>query len=237
MWNKSLYTLAILVVGFSILFPFSKLTILAWVSLGAPDEPRRGKWLHRVECLGKWSMLDAFLSSIILALASRQFFVSAKPLAGLSAFSLAIVLSLLAGEILSASSNARRETPAPKAPKQSSGGIWLALSGIALAASLCFPFLQIKDWLLADHAYSILELAAVLAKQGAWLAALLVLLFLVIAPASKYTVGTTPSIPTQRRPPKCLRLRPVDNDTPEPLKLPPAAAVEQPIITKTAGGD
>lgn len=187
MWEKGLFVLVILVVGFSILFPFAKLGVLTWVSLTKQVEKRQLKWLHAVELMGKWSMLDAFLVSIILALASNQFFVDGTPLIGLNCFILAILLSMVTGELLSRS--LRQPEPEVDGPSKDQSVIWLALSGLTLLGALSIPFLGIEDWILKNREYSILTLGPVLFAEGAWLAAGLVVCFLIIAPILSWTAS------------------------------------------------
>ena len=111
LWSNELYVLSLLVIGFSILFPFAKLGILSWVLGSKKDDALKRPWLERVERLGKWSMLDVFLVSIILSLASKQFLVAAKPQSGLTLFIAAVMLSMAAGELIS-----RKLLPHPQAP-------------------------------------------------------------------------------------------------------------------------
>lgn len=180
LWSKGLYVLSFLVIGFSILFPFAKIGVLFWtVSSKNIGYPQRA-WLHRVERLGKWSMLDVFLISIILSLASQQFLVGAKPQLGLSLFISAILLCMTAGELLSRTLTEGEAPPAEETSRR--GGLILILSGATLVAALFFPFLRIEDWLLKNREYSIITLVPALWIQGAWLVSLLTAAFLVIVP-------------------------------------------------------
>lgn len=189
LWNSGLIVLAVLVVVFSIIFPFAKLGVLAWVTSSTTINDRQRTFLHWVEKLGKWSMLDVFLVSIILALTSRQLFVGAEPLIGLSLFILAICLSMLAGEVLSAGLNEKVEARDVTAGKH--GGWWLACSGVALIATITLPLLRIHDWRMLDHSYSILLIIPVLFQQGAWIPGILVALFLVLAPLAVWFASAT----------------------------------------------
>lgn len=185
MWSKQLYLLSVLVVAFSILFPFIKLAILGWMILEPEMSPIKSIWLQRVERLGKWSMLDVFLVTIILSLASKQFFLGAKPLLGLSFFIVAILLSMTVGEALS-----YRLLPKPQHSKRaafrSREAVLLLLAGIALFAALIFPFLRIEDWLLLNREYSIFTIVPALWGQGAWLASILTALFLIVIPLAAW---------------------------------------------------
>jgi paraquat-inducible protein A len=181
LWKSGIYVLAILVVAFSVAFPFAKLTVIASATFVSSPGPRLRQALALVERMGKWSMLDAFLVSIILVLTSHQLFVGASPRAGLPLFIFAILLSMTAGEWRSRQLHRSKvEEEAP--PRVRRGTVWLILSGLALLAAMGAPFLKIRDWRLADKSYSILTLIPELALEGAWIATCLVTVFLVLCP-------------------------------------------------------
>lgn len=186
-WHNGLYVLAVLVVGFSVVFPFAKLAVLAAaVASPLPDE-RLMRWLHGVERYGKWSMLDVFLVCLILVLTSQQFFVGAEPLAGIPLFISAIALSMGAGELLSMRLRPPHEIDdQPPVPPH---GWWLAVSGLALAATLALPFLGIADWRLVNRDYNIVSLVPVLWTQEARLGAVLTAAFLVMAPLAAWIMS------------------------------------------------
>lgn len=180
LWDTGLYVLAILVVIFSVVFPFAKLGVLGSICFAGRIDARNRGPLEWVERLGKWSMLDVFLVCLILSLTSGQVLVGAEPQAGIPVFIAAVVISMAAGEILvralpEAHSRAPASTPG--------AALRLALAGAALAGAVCFPFLGINDWLLADRRYSVLTLGLTLWREGAHLPALLTAGFLVLAPA------------------------------------------------------
>lgn len=189
LWNSHLQVLAVLVAGFSILFPFVKWSVLAWL-VGRGEIDRRGRnWLLNIDRLGKWSMLDVFLVCLILALSSGQLFVGARPLLGLTVFVGAIVLSMTAGEILSATLPHAAPPGPVSVPAFRRSGVWLACSAVALAGAIGLPFLRIHDWFVADKAYSVAVAAPKLAVAGAPLAGAIVGLFLIALPV--ITCGLT----------------------------------------------
>ncbi len=188
-WRSGLYVLAVLVVAFSVVFPFAKLAVLTAVTATARPDAALLRWLHRVERMAKWSMLDVFLVCLILVLTSKQLFVGAKPLIGIPLFIVAIVLSMVAGELLSAALRPPHERPDdPPIPPR---GAWLACAGVALGATLSLPFLGVQDWRLVDRDYSIIGLVPVLWTEGAHLAAMLAALFLVAAPVAAWMLSFT----------------------------------------------
>src|SRR5689334_16452686 len=70
LWESKLYVLAVVVVAFSVLFPFVKLGVMTCVLFGAVHPRRERRTIELVERYGKWSMLDVFLVCILLALAN-----------------------------------------------------------------------------------------------------------------------------------------------------------------------
>ncbi len=190
MWSTGLYVLAVLVLAFSVVFPFAKLAILAWVATGPVLDPRRQRWLAAVERLGKWSMLDVFLVCLILTLTSGQLLVGAEPLIGIPLFVLAILLSMICGELLTASlhDNANDSDNAQAKPPLRAG-VYLALSALGLAGTLGLPFLRINDWKLANHAYSVVTIVPTLWKEGSGLSAVIVGLFLIVAPVGAWVAS------------------------------------------------
>eukprot|EP00755_Sulcionema_specki_P007244 Sspe_Gene.37709::Locus_18203_Transcript_1_1_Confidence_1.000_Length_3941::g.37709::m.37709 len=113
MWNSGVYPLALLVALFSGSWPYVKLTLLLFSWFSPPallTQPSRGKLLRALDLLGKWSLIDGFLMSMMMVafrlhLAnpdSWEFMPSAfvtadlivRPEVGLYAFNTAAILSL-----------------------------------------------------------------------------------------------------------------------------------------------
>ena len=180
MWSQGLYVLAVLVVGFSVFFPFAKIGVLAWVAGGRALDARRRRWLGVVEMLGKWSMLDVFLVCLILTLTSGQIMVGAKPLIGIPLFVAAIFLSMLSGELITGA--LRHEVAASPHRPSAQTGAYLLLQGIALLGTLALPILRISDWKLADHTYSVLTVVPTLWAKNSPVSAVVVTAFLLLAP-------------------------------------------------------
>ncbi|MFA6285836.1 MAG: paraquat-inducible protein A [Opitutaceae bacterium] len=166
LWSSGLYVLAILVVAFSVVFPFAKLGVLLWLCAHREINARRLRWLTWVERFGKWSMLDVFLVCLILALTSGQFLVGSTPLVGIPVFVAAIMLSMAGGELLSVALPFPPSPPPLKGGVFAGGGGWLTLSGLALAGTIGLPFLRIHDWLLADNSYSIVTIVPTLMSKA-----------------------------------------------------------------------
>ena len=187
LWSSHLQVLAVLVVAFSVIFPFVKIGILAWLCAVGRLAERERRCLALVERLGKWSMLDVFLVCIILTLTSGQLLVGAKPLEGIPVFVAAIVLSMIAGETIS--SSLPHAAPKPSSPKKFRHSAWLLpLAGLALIGALRYPFLRIHDWFVADKSYSIMTVIPALRQAGATLPGQIVGLFLIAIPVATWVV-------------------------------------------------
>lgn len=179
MWQAKLYALAVLVVAFSILFPFAKLAVLWPIWRGKLIGESARRRLAFVERFGKWSMLDVFIVCLLLSLTDNQFFVASRPLAGLPCFLAAIMLSMVCGEALAehleiAHSEAR-------APRRKS---WLWLAALVHIAAVTTPFLAVDSFWLSSTRVSVVSMARSLfaLDWAAWAPAIAISAFVVAAP-------------------------------------------------------
>lgn len=177
LWDSKLYVLAVIVVAFSVVFPFVKLFVLAAIVSG-----RARGLLAFVERFGKWSMLDVFLVCLMLALANDQLLVSAVPRVGILCFTCAITLSMLTSAWMQARLRVTTLRSVPEAPVLRKLVLWQWLLLLLLVGALLVPFLEIDDWLLSDHPVSIAIAIAGLWETGAQVLAAVIALFLVVAP-------------------------------------------------------
>ena len=183
LWESKLYILACVVVAFSMVFPFVKLGVMTCVLFGGVRETRERRALEIVERYGKWSMLDVFLVCIMLALANDQFWIDAKPRAGLLCFTIAIMLSMTTGRYMLGRLKAQAPVANPRMPQPLWRVVVQGLLLCLLVAVLLVPFLEIDDWLLEDHPVSLLSTIRGLWASGAQALAVIAALFLIIAPA------------------------------------------------------
>ncbi len=194
LWQHGLYPLVILVVGFSVLFPPIKLT-LATVSLAKPmTQQGRERLLSVLGHLGRWSLLDVFVSLLILLVLSKQGFVGVSVHYGLYCFLVAIMLSMVSGAILH--ELCRRSVPDDCLPADHVRPLivfagWQgivatvlaigAVMGIFLAFSK--PMFQVDQFGMASNIWSLHEGISFLFRDGLRLFATIMMVFLVIAPA------------------------------------------------------
>lgn len=173
LWSYGFPVLAIVVCGFSVVFPFAKLGILGGVYLGQLPS----HWATTVGALGKWSMLDLFLVVLLIVVAYDRLLVSAEVQPGLPCFAFAVLCAMAAGELL--------HPPEPHDEARRRGThsrVLLVIATLGTALALTMPLFTTDAWFLADHEYSIIGMVGLLAKSHALIPALITLLFLIIAP-------------------------------------------------------
>jgi paraquat-inducible protein A len=173
LWSYGFPILAVVVCGFSVVFPFAKIAVLGAVHQGRLD----ARWAVTIGGLGKWSMLDLFLVVLLLVVAYDRLLVSAEPQPGLPCFAVAVLLAMVAGELLHA--------PVEQDPTTQRGTrsrLLLGATVIGTGLALTLPLFATDAWFLADHTYSILGMVGLLAKSHALIPAAITLLFLIITP-------------------------------------------------------
>ncbi|MFB0985399.1 MAG: paraquat-inducible protein A, partial [Phycisphaerales bacterium] len=201
MWVKmKLYWVAILIAGFSLVFPFVKLLSLFSLWYLPMRVSTRGRGLLILGSLGRWSLLDVFVALVLIVLAHEQgslFVTDVRP--GLYLFLVAILLAMSTGEFMAVLHEKTEHHPklsTMKARRPSIGAGWrrlavpaLLLGSLAsLLVALELPFLKITAWYLTDNSYSILETIATLWTTGEPIFAVIVAVGLVVMPLAKLLV-------------------------------------------------
>ena len=194
MWDARLYAIALLILGFSIIFPFIKLGVLSYIWFVSTSIKERKRLLGRVKPLGKWSLLDVFVVIIILVLTDHQTFISTSPLSGIYFFLTAIILSLAAAEFINKLlyPDLLPRTAALRLTKKRLAELsgWqrfiipglMLLSLATLISAVGIPFLKISQFLLSSNTYSIFRSFIDLWSPATWPFSLVILLFLIIFP-------------------------------------------------------
>ena len=191
MWSTlQIYWVAILITLFSLIFPFVKLVMLAVAWFMPLGERTRGRILNLLGMLGRWSLLDVFVTLVLIVLAHEQgqlFVTDVK--SGLLMFMTAIVLAMLTGDVAHHLHDRTRRLPMSPA-RAIRGGWWLGPAvfvlilgaAVSLFAAFYLPFLQITAWFLSKQSYSILRTVETLWGDHNRLFAGAVFLFLMVAP-------------------------------------------------------
>ena len=101
MWSHGSYDLAILIFIASFVVPLSKLAALFLLLISVQRQStenlhQRAKLYRMVEFIGKWSMLDVYVASLLTALVSFGALMNVKIGLGAIAFGSVVVLTMLA---------------------------------------------------------------------------------------------------------------------------------------------
>lgn len=95
LWKEQHYFLSVIILVFSIIFPFIKLGVLCLVWFRRISNDQRETYLKWLANLGKWSMLDVFVVAITIVVAKISKFASAEPKIGIYFFGGSIILAIL----------------------------------------------------------------------------------------------------------------------------------------------
>ncbi|MCH2134155.1 MAG: paraquat-inducible protein A [Phycisphaerales bacterium] len=212
MWSYKLYAVAILVVAFSLTFPFVKLGMMIIILWFPWPRSGRHRTLMVLRHLGRWSLLDVFIALIILVLADDQIFIGAKPRVGVALFLIAICTSMLTCELMEHLNHGQvvpkvdllggRRTPIYWA---SGWTFWLmvpllVVALLSLLAAVGLPYFQINEFLLRHNAYSVIKSITALSSAGAPGFAITMLAFLVVLPIARLlTMAILGLLPMNRR--------------------------------------
>ncbi|NRA36799.1 MAG: paraquat-inducible protein A [Planctomycetes bacterium] len=182
MWSHGMYFLAVLICGFSILFPFYKLYSMYNFLICKKPKPMQVAKLHLIGHLGKWSMLDAFMVSFLLGLTSNQFAIKSELLGGLYVFVIAVLCSILLGVIIKTTYQHQQDQHHEFHHTALSYTI-LSISTIAMISLYFIPFIEIDDWKLKDNSFTLVSfIMTICDKDNSLALGMLYILLLLILP-------------------------------------------------------
>lgn len=212
MWSLDLYFIAILIVAFSLTFPFVKLAMLFTILWMPLSRPGRHSALVTLRQLGRWSLLDVFVALLILILANDQLFIGATPRVGVALFLSAICLSMLTCELIEFYNRRNLKEPSNPLPDRRIAVYWtsgwtfwlmiplLLISLFSLLVAVELPFFQISEVLLKHKSYSVMKSIQALREAGQPAFAWTMMAFLVILPALHLIcMGILGFVPMRRR--------------------------------------
>ena len=214
LWERDLKVVSILILAFSIIFPFLKLIYLAKVWFGQASSHHRLRMLHAMEMLGKFSFLDIFVVILMLVITDRQFWVEASPRYGVYFFLGAITLNMVTAQLILTVARRKkwndegrpaipeeRRWPLTEVPRLGwTVPLLLVVSASALFAAFDLPFLKINEWFFSSHSYSILSATEALHNRDFYLLSSLMLLVLAAFPCGRMIIiGASWCLPLSRR--------------------------------------
>ncbi len=95
LWKDKYFFLASVIFFFSVVFPVVKLASLSFIWFVRMTDEQRKRLLYYLSILGKWSMLDVFVASIIIVAVKLGVLASAKAEKGIYFFGMSILLAMI----------------------------------------------------------------------------------------------------------------------------------------------
>ncbi|OGW70993.1 MAG: hypothetical protein A2047_01315 [Omnitrophica bacterium GWA2_41_15] len=95
LWKDKYYFLAVIIFFFSVILPIVKLTTLFVIWYVRLRDNQRKWLLYGLGFLGKWSMLDVFVTAVIIVSVKLGALASAKAERGIYYFGVSIFLAML----------------------------------------------------------------------------------------------------------------------------------------------
>jgi len=193
--------LALVIFGFSIVFPIAKITVLARILAHDGDHHVA---LGRLALAGKWSMLDVCVVIVFASAVQLGFLAEARTGPGMIAFSIAVLLTMIAtGRLRRRLGEAPAEPPAGRAPLVETV---LAFAGLAaLVVGLVAPSMEVDKWLFWSNEASVASSLVRMVAGGELVPAVLFAVFVVLLPLAHGALSVRDRL--QRRPSVADRLR------------------------------
>ena len=170
MWGYKIYVIAVLIVGFSIIFPFVKLIFLFLICFVFKNAKTRFRTITIIEALAKWSMLDVFVVCILLVMTNNQVFVSSEPEVGVYYFLLAIFISIICSILVdylcvitypvsSEKINDRRKFISENFSvyEKALMIVLLLISMVFFVFAITDNYIEVSEFFLFDNSYSIIQ--------------------------------------------------------------------------------
>ncbi|MDP2654318.1 MAG: paraquat-inducible protein A [Candidatus Omnitrophota bacterium] len=99
LWLEKHYVLAVVIFLFSVIFPIAKLLSLSAVWFIRLKAGHRQRVIALIEVFGKWSMLDVFVSAIIIVWVKLGALASAQAENGIYFFGASVLLTMIASSL------------------------------------------------------------------------------------------------------------------------------------------
>ena len=174
MWNHQLLIIALLIFAFSIVFPFFKLITLIYTWFFCRDADKREHLITFIGPLGKWSMLDIFMTIILIVMTNSQFMITSTLKIGVYFFLIAIFLSMTCALLIETLIFGRGIKSIPKRKhfiqriqnvtkaRRYLVFLLLIISLFTLIMAINTAIIKINDFFFADNEYSIVTSAITL---------------------------------------------------------------------------
>ena len=98
LFDEGHYLLGLIIMLFSIFFPFFKMIILSMVWFSELPSGKREFYVHWLGILGKWSMLDVFVVAVTIVVTKISGLAKANAEVGIYFFGASVVLAMIVTE-------------------------------------------------------------------------------------------------------------------------------------------
>lgn len=176
--------LAVLLFAFSVLFPVAKLVAILGLWFVPTRRATRRELVEWLEMLGKWSLLDAFVITVIIGAVQLGILAEAAAQPGVYLYLAAIVLSLVATALLR---NVAGIDGEERARRLHLPGLLITIPAASLfAAGLSTPLIEVEKGWFWSNEYSLLDGIGELFARGDWGLATALLGFVVVVPGVRF---------------------------------------------------
>jgi len=98
LFHERYYILGAVIVLFSVVFPIFKLLALSFIWFLCMPQAKKEVFIHWLNVLGKWSMLDVFVVAITIVITQVSRLADAEPRIGIYFFCASILLTMVVTE-------------------------------------------------------------------------------------------------------------------------------------------
>lgn len=176
-----------IVFAFSVVFPIAKLATVVVLIFRPVEAEKRRRQLTLLNLLGRWSMLDVFIVAILIGALSLGILANAEARGGIYVFGLAILLSMITTMQVAAWAEAST-SHAASAESTLAGPRGRLVSLLALLVffgGLFFPLMELEKLFFWKSEYSLLEGIGAMWREGDFLLALFLCVFVVVLPFAR----------------------------------------------------
>lgn len=179
--------LALLIGSFSVLFPIAKYCMLLLLAVKPPRQDRVKQRLQLLRLLGKWSMLDVFVTAITFGAANLGVLSEIEIHWGIYLYGTGVFVSMLVALVMSwATSSPAFHKPTTAIRNDLLSRSLHALAFICFLAGMTMPLVQIEKWLFWENHYSVVSAIQQFILAGEYLLPLIMVLFVILLPLLRF---------------------------------------------------
>jgi paraquat-inducible protein A len=186
LFGRGDFLLAFLITAFSVVFPILKYVLLIQLVLSSGDQNGMRKRLRLLRFLGKWSMLDVFVTVISFGAANLGVLSQVQIHWGIYLYAAGVTLSMCVAMSLSWSVSQARERSQSAERHGVLETLLLLITFSCFLSGIAMPLVEIQKWLFWESQYSLLSALQHLLVSGEYLMPILLLVFVVLLPLARF---------------------------------------------------